>query len=224
LYKNTGRNVLNVDSKTGFIKLLFEIDGQKYLIVRNLSQGKSKDVCKSQLFNISSECRVQSSESGKDIEELLKESGANLEEISFKNERDLDGNLAEILPPREVFLSTVFLLQDSENVFELQPADRLIVMKNIFNLIGIDEIKEQIANKRRDIQTTLKVKSDTSNYDMKIKNILREYIDGFKLLDFSQDRTTRNDKIEKLVKKNKEFVDELEMVADKVNINEFGME
>jgi hypothetical protein len=83
------------------------------------------------------------------------------------------------LPPREVFLSTVFLLQDSENVFELQPVDRLIVMKNIFNLIGIDDIKDKISDKRREIQTTLKIKSDTSNFDNKIKTILGNYIDGF---------------------------------------------
>ncbi len=243
LYKNTGRNVLNVDSKTGFIKLLFEIDGQQYLIVRNLSEWKSKDVCKSQLFTVkwivnNEEWKVID----KDIEELLMESWASLEEISFKNERDLDGNLAEILPPREVFLSTVFLLQDSENVFELQPADRLIVMKNIFNLIGIDEIKEQIANKRRDIQTTLKVKSDTSNYDMKVKNILSEYIGNFNTIVSMDCFVPRNDKenndssvvIANLsaeqadlwsnLFKNKEFIQELEMVADKVNINEFGIE
>ena len=249
LYKNTGRNVLNVDSKTGFIKLLFEIDGQQYLIVRNLSEGKSKDVCKSQLFTVSAEFRMQSSKNNEDIEELLKKDWAQLEEITFKNERDLDGNLAEILPPREVFLSTVFLLQDSENVFELQPADRLIVMKNIFNLIGIDEIKEQIADKRRDIQTALKVKSDTSNYDMKVKNILSEYVSNFKLLDFSQTNpshanawsplirgfgenppvkgerdTDKAVELGGLLAKNKEFVQELEMIADKVNINEFGME
>ena len=250
LYKNTGRNVLNVDSKTGFIKLLFEIDGQQYLIVRNLSEGKSKDVCKSQLFTVhSSQFTVHNNSNEKDIQELLMEGWANLEEIVFKNERDLDGNLSEILPPREVFLSTVFLLQDSENVFELQPADRLIVMKNIFNLIGIDEIKEQIADKRRDIQTTLKVKSDTSNYDMKVKNILSEYINNFKLLDFLQTNpshakawsplirgvdenppvkgerdTDKAVELGGLLAKNKEFVQELEMIADKVNINEFGME
>lgn len=225
LYKNTGRNVLNVDSKTGFVKLLFEIDEQQYLIVRNLSEGKSKDVCKSQLFTVhSSQFTVDNNSNKKDIQELLKENWAQLEEISFKNERDLDGNLAEILPPREVFLSTIFLLQDSENVFELQPADRLIVMKNIFNLIGIDEIKEQIANKRRDIQTTLKVKSDTSNYDIKIKNILSEYISNFKNIESAFGK----ENIPPIPLKEgglyKEFVQELEMVADKVNINEFGME
>ena len=225
LYKNTGRNVLNVDSKNGFIKLLFEIEGQKYLIVRNLSEWKSKDVCKSQLFTVhSSQFTVDDNSNKKDIQELLKENWAQLEEISFKNERDLDGNLAEILPPREVFLSTVFLLQDSENVFELQPADRLIVMKNIFNLIGIDEIKEQIANKRRDIQTTLKVKSDTSNYDMKIKNILSEYIGNFKNIENAFGKENIPPTPLKEGGLYKEFIQELEMIADKVNINEFGIE
>jgi hypothetical protein len=76
----------------------------------------------------------------------------------------------------------VFLLQDSENVFELQPVDRLIVMKNIFNLIGIDDIKDKISDKRREIQTTLKIKSDTSRFDSKIKTILSNYIDSFKLI------------------------------------------
>jgi DNA repair exonuclease SbcCD ATPase subunit len=74
LYKNTGRNVLNVDSKTGFVKLLFEIDEQQYLIVRNLSEGKSKDVCKSQLFTVhSSQFTVDNNSNKKDIQELLKE-------------------------------------------------------------------------------------------------------------------------------------------------------
>lgn len=221
LYKNTGRNVLNVDSKTGYIKLFFEVEWQKYLVVRNLAQWKSKDVCKSQLFTV--EWTINSEEwriNDIDIEDLLKKNGANLEEIIFKNERDLDGNLSEFLPPREVFLSTVFLLQDSENVFELQPADRLTVMKNIFNLIGIDEIKEQIANKRRDIQTTIKVKSDTSNWDFKIKSLVNAYVNNFRVIektDFSQVRTIRNDNYI-------EFITELETVADKVNINEFSVE
>jgi len=219
LYKNTGRNVLNVDSKSGFIKLLFEVEWQKYLVVRNLSQGKAKDVCKSELLMVNGDLWIINWED-KDIEELLKKSWVNLEEITFKNERDLDGTLSSFLPPREVFLSTVFLLQDSENIFELQPADRLIVMKNIFNLVWIDEIKEKIANKRRDIQTTLKVKADTSNWDFKIKSLVSAYVNNFKSIntgDFSQVITTRNDNY-------KEFIQELETVADKVNINEFSIE
>jgi hypothetical protein len=58
-----------------------------------------------------------------------------LEEISFKNETDLQTSLEVLLPPKEVFLSTVFLLQDADNIFEMRPADRLIVLKNVFNLL-----------------------------------------------------------------------------------------
>ncbi|MBQ5945762.1 hypothetical protein IJL65_05350 [bacterium] len=58
-----------------------------------------------------------------------------MEEISFKNETDLQTTFEGLLPPKEVFLSTVFLLQDADNIFEMRPADRLIVLKNVFNLL-----------------------------------------------------------------------------------------
>jgi len=228
LYKHTGRNVLNVDSKNGYIKLLFEVEWQKYLVIRNLAQWKSKDTCKSQLFIVgwdtdflNNDIKLNVDENWnytQDIQDLLIKNWVNLDEVTFKNERDLDGNLSEFLPPREVFLSTVFLLQDSENVFELQPVDRLIVMKNIFNLIWIDDIKDQISDKRREIQTTLKIKSDTSNFDSKIKTILSSYIDSFKEI-------WNNDSTSSLITgENREFIQEMEIIADKVNINEFGIE
>ena len=50
----------------------------------------------------------------------------------FKNETDLQKNLDEILPPKEVFLGTYFLLQDSDNIFELQPKERLEIFKHVF--------------------------------------------------------------------------------------------
>ena len=47
-------------------------------------------------------------------------------------ETDLQQHLDSILPPQEVFESTIFLLQDSKNIFEMQPAERLEVLKNVF--------------------------------------------------------------------------------------------
>ncbi len=220
LYKHTGRNVLNVDSKNGYIKLLFEVEWQKYLIIRDLAQWKSKDTCKSKLFIVewNTEFNEWDKNNDQDIQDILIRNGVKLDEITFKNERDLEAQLNSFLPPREVFLSTVFLLQDSENVFELQPVDRLIVMKNIFNLIWIDDIKDQISDKRREIQTTLKIKSDTSNFDSKIKTILSSYIHSFK--NISENNSTSS----LVTKKNREFIQEMEVIADKVNINEFGIE
>ena len=143
-----------------------------------------------------------------------------MEEITFKNERDLEWNLSTILPPREAFLSTMFLLQDSENIFELQAAERLTVMKNIFNLIWIDEIKDQIANKRRDIQTTLKVKSDTSNYDLKIKNILQNLIQNFKKIDIPE----TDENLKTAFSNNQELIQERELIADNINIDWFSVQ
>ena len=86
----------------------------------------------------------------------LKIDHSQLEEIVMKNGSDLQQNLNQLLPPEPVFLSTIFLLQDAENIFEMQPAERLIVLKNVFGLLGIDEAKEQVNEERK--QTDNKIK------------------------------------------------------------------
>jgi len=96
--------------------------------------------------------------------------------VTFKNETDLQQTLNTLLPPREVFLNTVFLMQDSDNIFELQPADRLTVLKNVFNLIGVDEAKDKIAERKKEIWYKLKATADTSKYDEKLKRLLADYM------------------------------------------------
>ncbi len=80
----------------------------------------------------------------------------NLEEISFKNETDLQSTLETFLPPKEVFLSTVFLLQEADNIFEMKPAERLTVLKNVFDMLGIDDAKETVQEKKREVQYKIK--------------------------------------------------------------------
>lgn len=53
LYKSASRNLLNIQSKIGMIKLLFAYNDQVFLIKRTLKKGKSKDSCASQLFQLS---------------------------------------------------------------------------------------------------------------------------------------------------------------------------
>jgi len=67
-----------------------------------------------------------------DISNLLKN---DLEEISFKSQTELQNSLDDFLPPREVFLNTNFLMQESDNIFDMTAADRINVFKNIFGLI-----------------------------------------------------------------------------------------
>ena len=130
LYKTASRNILNVQSKTGSIKLLFECNGQTFFILRQLKQGKSRDSTSSQLFSIATsgtelleKLKTWSILSfGLDIGEELSKHQIPLEELVFKNESDLQQQLNELLPPQEVFVSTIFLLQDAQNIFEMQPA------------------------------------------------------------------------------------------------------
>ena len=60
-------------------------------------------------------------------------------------------------------------MQDSINIFELPPQERLMILKNIFDLLGIDEIKEKIAEQKREVSSVIKVRSDTTQYDNKLQ-------------------------------------------------------
>ncbi|MDR2190661.1 MAG: hypothetical protein LBP53_05790 [Candidatus Peribacteria bacterium] len=92
----------------------------------------------------------------------------------MKNETDLQQTLDQLLPPKPVFLSTIFLLQDADNIFELQPAERLTVLKNVFGLLGIDEAKEQVQDKKREISYKLKALQDHSHQDTRLRKLLKQ--------------------------------------------------
>ncbi len=105
------------------------------------------------------------------------EGNVKIEQIPFKNEVDLNMGVVSMLPPREVFTNTMLLLQDSGNIFELTPANRLLVLKNVFGLLGIDEIKDKMAQIKRDIQTQKKVYSSTEEIDKKLKQLLGQLLE-----------------------------------------------
>ncbi len=92
----------------------------------------------------------------------------------MKNGSDLQQNLNQLLPPEPVFLSTIFLLQDAENIFEMQPAERLIVLKNVFGLLGIDEAKEQVNEERKQTENKIKYLQDQSLQNSKLNKRLAE--------------------------------------------------
>lgn len=183
LYKYSSRNVLNIKSKDGFIKILFEVNQETYLIIRNIKKGKAKDSCDSKLYKIEGTINLEDQEplqNDKDIELLLKQqSNLKREEITFKNETDLQQTLQTILPPREVIMNTIFLMQDSDNIFELTPLDRLTILKNVFNLMGIDEAKDVLADKKREIRYKIKATTDISKYDEKLKKNIQSYLSTF---------------------------------------------
>ena len=135
LYKDSGRNMLNLQSKSWEISLIFNVDWVYYLVKRILKSTKMwNDSCSSQLFSIN----YGWEDLLKDIKklnwdgeilqwweniiekfELQNRKLRELEEVPFKNETDLQASLEALLPPKEVFLSTVFLLKDADNIFQL---------------------------------------------------------------------------------------------------------
>jgi len=57
------------------------------------------------------------------------------------------------------------LMQDSINIFELPPQQRIDIFKNIFGLLGIDEAKEKISEEKRSLSAMIKTRQDTSRLD-----------------------------------------------------------
>jgi len=52
LYKYTSRGILNTKSKEGYIKLIVEVNGTNYLIIRNIKKSKVKESCESKLYTL----------------------------------------------------------------------------------------------------------------------------------------------------------------------------
>lgn len=186
LYKHSERRMLNIHHKTGYIKIIFSIHGQYYLVIRDLTQGKSKESCTSQQFLINDSEKLSDVlqtndiiQQDIDIEQLLKKNNILLEEIIYKNETDLQQTLGTILPPREVFTSTMFLLQESQNIFELTPGDRIDILKNVFDLMSIDVAKDRIAEKKREVQLQKKILGDTQHQDAKLRMSLQGLITAY---------------------------------------------
>ena len=151
-----------------------------------------------------------------DIEKVLKAQEWILEEVVFKNETDLQQHLDSILPPQEVFESTIFLLQDSKNIFEMQPAERLEVLKNVFWLLWIDESKDLVKDKQREVALQIKSMQDTSNYETKLNNYLSTILQDFSVLD---DKQISKD----IVASSRDEIDELRMFKENLSINNFSI-
>lgn len=232
LYKDSSRNMLNLQSKNGEISLIFDVDGAYYLVKRILKRTSAgNDSCISQLFSINYSWENLL----KDIKNLIwdteillwgenviekfeSENGKwwNLEEVTFKNETDLQISLEALLPPKEVFLSTVFLLQDADNIFEMRPADRLIVLKNVFNLLGIDDAKEKVQEKKKEVWYKLKALQDHSLQDSKLRANLKSLWDSIKSL-------KTDDELNNILSVNDEFFENIEWFFDQISLNDFSL-
>ena len=232
LYKDSSRNMLNLQSKNGEISLIFEVDWAYYLIKRILKSTKMwNDSCSSQLFTISYNWEnllkniknltwnteiLQWWENIIEKFESESEKLWNLEEIPFKNETDCQSTLESLLPPKEVFLSTVFLLQDADNIFEMRPADRLIVLKNVFNLLWIDDAKEKVQEKKKEVWYKLKALQDHSLQDNKLRANLKSLWSNLKTLE-------KDEELKSILSANDEFFENIEWFFDQISLSDFSL-
>ena len=232
LYKDSSRNMLNLQSKSWEIGLIFDVDWDYYLIKRVLKSTRMwNDSCSSQLFTINYDWDSLL----KDIKSLLwkneiiqwwenviekLESQDNklwkLDEIVFKNETDLQASLDALLPPKEVFLSTVFLLQDADNIFEMRPSDRLIVLKNVFNLLWIDDAKEKIQDKKKEVWYKLKALQDHSLQDNRLRGSLKSLRSTLKTLE-------EDNELKSILDVNNDFFENIESFFDQLSLNDFSL-
>ena len=232
LYKDSFRNMLNLHSKNGEISMIFESEWMYYLIKRILKSTRmGNDSCSSQLYSINYnwENLLKDIKSLTGNNEILQRwenyiklfenenwKKRQLEEISFKNETDLQSTLGTFLPPKEVFLSTVFLLQDADNIFEMKPSDRLIVLKNVFDLLWIDDAKETVQDKKREIQYKLKALQDHSTQDEKLRTILKTLRTTIKNLE-------SYDELKDILITNNTFFEDIEWFIDQLSISNFSL-
>lgn len=232
LYKDSSRNMLNLQSKNWEISLIFDVDWSYYLVKRILKSTKAgNDSCASQLFMINYNWEnllkdiknltwnteiLQWWENV--IEKFESQNGKlwDLEEVSFKNETDLQTTFEGLLPPKEVFLSTVFLLQDADNIFEMRPADRLIVLKNVFNLLWIDDAKEKIQEKKKEVWYKLKALQDHSLQDNKLRTNLRDLWNIVKELE-------NDEELKKILSVNNQYFEDIEWFFDQISLNDFSL-
>lgn len=176
LYKKNARPLLNTNSSQGEVVCEFVDDGIQYCIQRTIKKTKTGE-------SVASKFWMKPFVLGISQEEVVEYLSVTPFELSggytiaeFKNETDLQKHLDQLLPPKEVFLGTYFLLQDSDNIFELPPKDRLEIFKHVFGLLGIDESKDKIAEQKREISAIIKSRADVTQYDMKLQPLLDRLI------------------------------------------------
>jgi DNA repair exonuclease SbcCD ATPase subunit len=182
LYKYADRQMLSAKAEEWYIKVCVESHDAVLICVREVTRTKAwNDATKSSLYRL--QCDLETVE--KHIakykiltheKDIVAEILVNFphERIECKNETDMQETLSAFLAPQEVFLSTAMLLQWSENVFELAPADRISLFKEIFGLMSIDSATDRINDEKKSVSAILKAKKMTDDVDKKLQNYLSQ--------------------------------------------------
>lgn len=218
LYRNSHRLMLNNLSETGEVVIEFREAWQQYRVQRRLKKTKTGETVQSQL-------RSQAPKARNSTPPILQIGAIKdfhldpwYQKIDLKNEKDIQALLDSILPSKEVFQATYFLMQDSQNIFEATPKERLEIFKHVFGLLGIDELKETIAEKRRELNSLIKVRGDDSLFEEKFQSWHRRLLSLWEKIAHYHDLLLGEDREER-----KQFIAEQQLLADKLRIEQFRL-
>jgi len=186
LYKSNERTIINKDSKTWETQLLFSVDDNYYLIIRKLKLTKTwKDSVKTYFYSISKDKnfidyldhynKEKIIIKKNDILTLLNFYQIKIEDLTsnFKQEKEFQDNLNDILPPKEVATSTFFIQQDGENIFEVDANSRINILKKIFGVMWIDDAKKIIDEKKRETYWMIKALWAEEKFKDRFKKVLK---------------------------------------------------
>ncbi len=220
LYKYSNRNMLNRKSKEWFVKVLFENNWDHFIVSRFLKHTKSWwESVNSRLYKLDEKFDfIDNDDIIKYWSDIILSFEDRSEEIEFKSWNELQKTLEDLLPPEEVFLSTNFLMQDSDNIFEMTPVDRINIFKNMFGLIWIDVAKDKIADDKKEIQLNIKIMQDSTNYDYKLKEYINWILNIRK--NISNKNIFKDDLLNDMILKINamDIYSDFELIKDVVNI------
>jgi DNA repair exonuclease SbcCD ATPase subunit len=185
LYKSSDRPMLHRKAEQWAVQVLIESLGVYYLIVRNITKTKvGNDSVSSRLYTFNSDPTSP-------YEHILNHHATSLveifahsmQEIVCSSNDEVQKLILDLLPPKSVLMASSMLMQESDNIFELTPGERIDVFKHLFGLIGIDDAKEMIASKKKEIVTKRSVLSDISQYERDFRSYLSDIVQWCKTLD-----------------------------------------
>lgn len=233
LYTELERKVVNANCDDADIYIIFSVADEVYMLHRNITPTKSSQSVKSKLFSYKWNKSEYQSQKGsvplRDISNITNKlpeqviiPDANLKDylnpqdrksIEFKNETDLKNQLKYLLPPREVFLNRNIFMQSSDDIFGVINSERINIFKNIFWLLDIDSIKDQLADRAKEVKWMISIKKNTDNSESSFNKYISQIQSTHQSIKENYPKYPLPESINK-------FLDENNFLLDKMSIGD----
>ena len=184
LYGHSYRDILNKNSSSWYIKVLFEADGNFYLTIRNLGKNKNIKSLEFYALNYKSDEIWEIVWSFDNIINFSTDFIDQLDNTRFETLDttripEIEEYIRYLLPPRQVFEHQNLFMQSSDNIFELQPKQRIDLLKQIFNLDFLESYKNKISEDKSNISTQIKIYEKDNSYQDKYIQIRSRVLSNF---------------------------------------------